>query len=220
MLELTNVNKIFKNGKRQSHILHDINLKVNKNDFLAIMGPSGAGKSTLLNIIGLLDKNFTGQYMFDGIEVNNLLPEKQNRFRNSNVGFVFQNFKLISQITVKDNIMLPLIYSHIEEKKAIDEVKRSLDSVNLSPYLKSYPSDLSGGQKQRVAIARALIMKPKLLIADEPTGALDSNTSKQILQLFIDLNKSANVTIVMVTHDAEIAKLANRTVHVVDGKIT
>ncbi|BDZ29635.1 ABC transporter ATP-binding protein [Lactiplantibacillus sp. WILCCON 0030] len=218
MISIKNLNKYYKQGNNSVHILKDISFDVTAGEFVSIMGPSGSGKSTLINIIGFLDDSFKGSYSFKDQETSVLNKASRSNLRNRSVGFIFQNFKLINNLTVAENIALPLLYRgapHLEIEQRTNEI---LEKVNLLKFKEEYPLMLSGGQQQRVSIARALINNPKFLIADEPTGALDSITSQDILNIFIRLNR-IGTTIIMVTHDKKVAEKSQRILHIVDGSI-
>ncbi|MGT2932534.1 ABC transporter ATP-binding protein [Streptococcus catagoni] len=219
LIKLQNISKSYKNGDQKLHVLKGINLTVCQGEFLAIMGPSGSGKSTLMNIIGLLDKPSTGDYRLNGKEVKKLNDRKLARLRNKEIGFVFQQFFLLSRLTALQNVELPLIYAGVSVLKRKDLAQQYLEKVELSKRMKHLPSELSGGQKQRVAIARALVNNPSIILADEPTGALDTQTGQQIMQLLTTLNKEGK-TIIMVTHEPEIADFATRKIVIRDGEIT
>lgn len=218
MITLQNISKIYKTGKEDFYALRDVSLTVEKGDFLAIRGASGSGKTTLLNMIGCMDRCSEGLYLLEGKSVKLLSDEELSRIRNEKIGFVLQDFGLINQQTVLYNVMLPALFSKLSlgdaRKKAIDALKQ----VGLSDQLKKRVNQLSGGQRQRVAIARAIIMNPSILLADEPTGQLDSETGKQIMDLLSALNEQG-ITIILVTHDAAVASYAKRVVTVADGKL-
>ncbi|BDR55605.1 ABC transporter ATP-binding protein [Xylocopilactobacillus apis] len=218
MIDLSEVNKSYKQGKEDYQVLYDINLKINEGEFVAIMGPSGSGKSTLIDIIGFLDQKFKGEYVFDDVKVNKLSRKEHAKLRNKSVGFIFQNFKLINNQNVGENIALPLLYAGSKRKEILKRVNEVLDQVGLKGSYHKMPKNLSGGQQQRVAIARAIVGKPNFLVADEPTGALDSATSKEIIELFKALNENGT-TIIMVTHDEKVANQAHRLVNILDGRI-
>ncbi|MCO7128202.1 ABC transporter ATP-binding protein [Sporolactobacillus shoreicorticis] len=219
MIRLERLNKFYQQGDEKIHVLKDVSLQIQQGEFVAIMGPSGSGKSTLINIIGFLDHQFMGQYRFKGESMIDQSLSDYARLRNQNVGFVFQNFKLISNLSVAENVGLPLLYAGHRRKNIADQVNDVLSSVNLQGVGAKLPMQLSGGQQQRVAIARALITRPSFLLADEPTGALDSHTSQEILKLFIDLNHKSRSTIIMVTHDFQVARLSQRIIRILDGRI-
>ena len=219
LMELSGITKSYQNGEQELQVLKGIDLTVKEGEFLAIMGPSGSGKSTLMNIIGLLDKPTSGQYTLAGQAVERLTPKEQARVRNEELGFVFQQFFLLSKLNAQDNVELPLIYAGIGGSQRRKLAQQYLERVELSDRSKHLPSELSGGQKQRVAIARALVNNPSIILADEPTGALDTKTSNQILALLTQLNEEGK-TIIMVTHEPEIADYAKRKIVIRDGEIT
>ncbi|WP_125588243.1 ABC transporter ATP-binding protein [Companilactobacillus jidongensis] len=214
MLKISNVGKSY----GQFKVLQDIDLEVADGEFLAIMGPSGSGKSTLINILGLLDQDYTGEYLLNDKSYKDTSDNFLSRIRGDQLGFVFQNFKLLTTYNVYENIEIPLVYSKTEQHNKLERVEAVIEQVGLAGKEKSRPSELSGGQQQRVAIARAIVNRPKLIIADEPTGALDTKTSKEIMDIFTKLNQ-AGTTIIMVTHDEEVAQYAMRTVYIRDGKL-
>ncbi|NQN54690.1 ABC transporter ATP-binding protein [Streptococcus suis] len=219
LIRLTNINKSYKNGDQELRVLKDIDLEVEEGEFLAIMGPSGSGKSTLMNIIGLLDRSSSGNYWLEGEEVSQLSEKKLASVRNDQIGFVFQQFFLLSKLNALQNVELPLIYAGVPSAKRKKLAKQYLEKVELAERMTHLPSELSGGQKQRVAIARALVNTPAIILADEPTGALDTKTGQQIMELLIELNNEGK-TIIMVTHEPEIAAYAKRTIVLRDGVIT
>ena len=219
MIKLKNISRSFKSGSNTIHVLKNINLSVSEGDFISIMGPSGSGKSTLINILGFIDREYEGNYTFQNSDFKKISDNKLASIRNKTVGFVFQNFKLIQNNTIFENVEVPLIYSNKNKKERQKLVKKVLESVGLEDKEKELPKNLSGGQQQRVAIARAIVNKPKFLIADEPTGALDSNTSKDIMDIFINLNSQFDTTIVLVTHDIEVAQKTERIIRIIDGEI-
>ena len=219
LIKLTNINKSYRNGDQELRVLKDIDLEVEEGEFLAIMGPSGSGKSTLMNIIGLLDRSSSGNYWLEGEEVSQLSEKKLSSVRNDQTGFVFQQFFLLSKLNALQNVELPLIYAGVPSAKRKKLAKQYLEKVELAERMTHLPSELSGGQKQRVAIARALVNTPAIILADEPTGALDTKTGQQIMELLIELNNEGK-TIIMVTHEPEIAAYAKRTIVLRDGVIT
>lgn len=219
MIELKKINRYFKNSNESNHILKDIDIHINEGEFIAIMGPSGSGKSTLINILGFIDRGYEGEYFFNNENYQKSSDNKLAEIRNHTVGFVFQNFKLIQNNTILENVSIPLIYNGIGGKERKNKVLDSLQDVGLNGKEDLLPNKLSGGQQQRVAIARAIINNPKFIIADEPTGALDSKTSQDIMELFIKLNKKKRTTIIMVTHDRNIAVKADRIIHILDGRV-
>jgi len=218
MLELKSLHKSYKMGSNYLHVLKGINFKVNEGELVAIMGSSGSGKSTLLNILGMLDSADKGSYFLDKIEIKNLDETKAAKYRNEFLGFVFQSFNLINYKNAVENVALPLYYRGISRKKRQTEALNFLQKVGLSNWSKHLPSELSGGQKQRVAIARALVSNPKVLLADEPTGALDSKTSNEVMSIIQKINNEGK-TILVVTHEEEIAKMCKRVVKLKDGLI-
>ena len=208
MIELKKINRHFKNGDETNHILKDIDIHIDEGEFIAIMGPSGSGKSTLINILGFIDRGYEGDYLFNGDNYKKASDNRLATIRNLTVGFVFQNFKLIQNNTILENVSIPLIYNGMSSKDRKAKVLKGLEDVGLHQKEDLLPNKLSGGQQQRVAIARAIINEPKFIIADEPTGALDSKTSKDIMDLFVSLNKEKGTTMIMVTHDREVANKA------------
>ena len=219
LIELKGINKTYKNGDQELRVLKDINLEVEEGEFVAIMGPSGSGKSTLMNVIGLLDRPTSGEYFLEGQEVGNLSEKKLARVRNEQIGFVFQQFFLLSKLNAFQNVELPLIYAGVHPAKRKEIAEQYLEKVELGSRMHHLPSELSGGQKQRVAIARALVNQPAIVLADEPTGALDTKTGEQIMDLLTKLNQEGK-TIIMVTHEPEIAAFANRRIVIRDGVIS
>ena len=219
MIKLTNINKYYRQGDHRFHVLHDINLTVDQGEFVAIIGESGSGKSTLINIIGFLDDDFTGTYFYEGQPIHNYTRKQFSRLRNQNVGFAFQNFKLLREATVAENVALPLLYAGNRRREISDRVTAVLDRVGLHGYEDQLPQNMSGGQQQRVSIARAIIGYPHFLIADEPTGALDTETSQEIMDLFKRLNQDEGTTIIMVTHDPHVAAQCERVVKIIDGRV-
>lgn len=218
MIEINNISKVFRTSEVETVALNHVDLEVKEGEFVAIMGPSGCGKSTLLNILGLLDNPTDGSYKLLGQEVADLKEKERTRVRKGKLGFVFQSFNLIDELNVYENVELPLTYLGVkagERKRMVDDI---LKRMNISHRAKHFPQQLSGGQQQRVAIARALVGKPAILLTDEPTGALDVNSGKEVLKLFENLNQMGN-TIVMITHDLNVAKHAGRVVRIVDGEI-
>lgn len=216
MIKLAHINKYYQVGENKLHVLKDISLEVKKGEFLAILGPSGSGKSTLMNIIGCMDVSDEGEYYLDGMAIHQTKEKNLVQVRNQKIGFIFQKYHLIQTYDVKQNIVMPLIMRGMTLKEAFDESKEIIEMLGLSERLEHRPRELSGGQQQRVAIARALVGNPAVLLADEPTGALDSGSGAEVLKLFKRLNDMGN-TIVMITHDQEVAKHAERTVRIVDG---
>ncbi|MDO5018498.1 MAG: ABC transporter ATP-binding protein [Lagierella massiliensis] len=219
MIQVKKVNKIYIAGEEKLHVLKDVSFNVQKGEFVGIMGESGSGKSTLMNIIGFIDRKFSGNYIFNGKSVKNLSDDEMSNLRNRSVGFVFQNFNLIENYTVKENVELPLLYGGESPSKVLDRVKEALDSVGILDKIEKYPGQLSGGQKQRVAIARAIVHKPYFLLADEPTGALDSVTSIEIMDIFKKLNSENNTTVIMVTHDRSLKSYCSKVLFMKDGDL-
>ena len=199
--------------------MKDVSFDVNEGEFVGIMGESGSGKSTLMNIIGFMDNKYEGEYLFDNKSIRELNDDKLSKIRNKSVGFVFQNFNLIDNYTVRENIELPLLYAGESRKNTREIVLQALESVGIPEKIDKYPTQLSGGQKQRVAIARAIVHKPKFILADEPTGALDSITSKEIMDIFQRLNKENKTTIIMVTHDRSLSSYCSKVLFMVDGNL-
>ena len=219
LIELKNINKSYRNGDQELQVLKDISLEVEEGEFVAIMGPSGSGKSTLMNIIGMLDRPTTGEYHLGNEEVAKLGDKKLAKVRNKQIGFVFQQFFLLSKLNALQNVELPLIYAGVGQSKRKSLAEQFLTKVELDTRMHHLPSELSGGQKQRVAIARALVNNPSLILADEPTGALDTKTGEQIMELLTELNREGK-TIIMVTHEPEIAAYAKRQIVIRDGIIS
>ena len=218
MIKTDSISKVFRTEEVETHALMDVTLDVKKGEFVAIMGPSGCGKSTLLNILGLLDKPTTGGYVLDGTDMTVLSEQERNVYRRGTLNFIFQSFNLIDELTVEENIELPLLYMKVpasERKHRIEDALKRMDMVHRS---KHFPSQLSGGQQQRTAIARAIVMQPKLILADEPTGNLDSKNGQEVMMLLRELHKEGT-TIVMVTHSARDASYADRIVNLFDGRV-
>lgn len=218
VIELKNVYKEYRNEDLVTPVLHDINFKISKGEFVAIMGPSGSGKSTLMHILGFLDKITSGQYMFDGRDVSTLEDDELALMRGSSVGFVFQAFHLLPRTTILENVMLPLVYTNVSEKERIKRATAALESVGLSHRLQYTPGQLSGGEKQRAAIARALVNNPSVIFADEPTGNLDSKSGLQVMRILQKLNEEGH-TVILVTHEKYTAEHAKRILRVSDGHI-
>lgn len=219
LIDLRNINKTYRNGDQELKVLKNINLTVEEGEFVAIMGPSGSGKSTLMNIIGMLDRPTTGEYFLGNEDVANLGDKKLAKVRNNQIGFVFQQFFLLSKLNALQNVELPLIYAGASQGSRKNLAKQYLEKVDLGTRMTHLPSELSGGQKQRVAIARALVNNPSIILADEPTGALDTKTGEQIMELLTELNAEGK-TIIMVTHEPEIAAYAKRQIVIRDGVIS
>ena len=218
MIHLQDINKTYF-GAQPLHVLKGINLDIDKGEFVSIMGASGSGKSTLLNILGILDNYDSGEYTLAGTLIKDLSERRAAEYRNKMIGFIFQSFNLISFKTAVENVELPLFYQGVSRKKRYALAMDYLDRLGLLDWADHYPNELSGGQKQRVAIARALITHPQIILADEPTGALDSKTSVEVMQLLKQLNKEEGMTIVVVTHESGVANETNKIVHIKDGII-
>ncbi|WP_414378027.1 ABC transporter ATP-binding protein [Synechococcus sp. H60.2] len=218
VVRMVGVNKIYPLPEGSFQALYDIDLVIEAGEHCAIMGPSGSGKSTLMNLMGCLDRPSSGRYWLDGVEVSTLTDRELARIRNQKIGFVFQQFHLLPVLTALENVMLPLAYAGIPEPEQRRRAKQALEQVGLGSKLHQRPAQLSGGQQQRVAIARAIVNRPQLLLADEPTGALDSHTSQEVLNLFAELHRQG-ITLVVVTHDLEVAQAAQRIIRLGDGRL-
>ncbi len=218
IIELKNITKFFTIGEVEVQALRGIDLLINRGEYVALMGPSGSGKSTLMNILGCLDTPTSGKYMLNNTDVSNLTDNQLAEIRNKEIGFVFQTFNLLSRSTALDNVALPLVYAGFSKKERIDKAEKSLLSVGLSDRMDHKPNELSGGQRQRVAIARALINNPSIILADEPTGNLDTKTSYEIMELMETIHQKGN-TVIVVTHEEDIARRAKRIVRLRDGVI-
>ncbi len=218
MIKAKNLNKTFRTEEIETLALRDASFEVNDGEFIAIMGPSGCGKSTLLNILGLLDNPTSGSYEIDGREVATLKEKERTSIRKGQIGFVFQNFNLIDELTIEENVELPLQYLGIKSSQRKEMVKTALKRMNISHRAKHFPQQLSGGQQQRAAIARAVVMRPKLILADEPTGNLDSKNGREVMELLTELNREGT-TVIMVTHSKHDASYAHRVINLFDGKI-
>lgn len=218
MIQLSNVTKSYEVAEETFDVLSEVDLVIGKGEYMSIMGPSGSGKSTLMNIIGCLDHPTSGQYLFQGMELSAAKDQELAVIRNRSIGFVFQQFYLLPRLNARRNVELPMIYAGISQKERKERAEMALEKVGLADRMKHMPNELSGGQKQRVAIARAIVNEPKLILADEPTGALDSKTSGSIMEQFTKLNEEGT-TVVLVTHEEEIAAYTNRIVVVRDGRL-
>lgn len=218
MIELTNIIKSYKVGHDTLDVLKNINLTIKRGEFVAIMGPSGSGKSTLMNVIGCLDNPTSGTYLLDQEDISAYKDEMLAKVRNLSIGFVFQQFQLLPRLTALKNVELPMVYAGLKKKEREERAQKVLEKVGLGDRMNHLPNELSGGQKQRVAIARSIVNDPKIILADEPTGALDSKTSTSIMEQFLQLNKEG-ATVILVTHEQEVAEYANRIITVRDGII-
>ncbi|MGJ3250171.1 MAG: ABC transporter ATP-binding protein [Elainellaceae cyanobacterium] len=218
IIRLETIFKIYGSGNTEVRALSDVNLTVEEGEYCAIMGPSGSGKSTVMNIIGCLDRPTKGRYYLDGVDVAHLDDTELAHIRNRKIGFVFQQFHLLPQLTAVENVMLPMVYGGVSSDERHDRAAEALTRVGLGNRLNNRPTQLSGGQQQRVAIARAIVNRPVLLLADEPTGALDTHTTQEVMGIFAELNASG-ITVVMVTHEAEVARLTQRIVWFRDGEV-
>ena len=219
MIDIKELCKYYLVGDERVRALDHATLHIYPHEFVSIIGPSGSGKSTLMNIIGCLDIADAGSYHLDNLPIEAYSENELARIRNEKIGFVFQQYNLIPKLTAEENVELPLIYQKVPKAERQKRVKQALEKVNMLPRAKHLPTELSGGQQQRVSIARAIVTNPKLILADEPTGALDSKTSREIIDIFHELHAQGN-TIVVITHDNDIAKQAQRSIHILDGKIT
>ena len=218
MIKAVNLTKVFRTESVETTALNGVNLEINKGEFLAIMGPSGCGKSTLLNLLGLLDNPTSGELWFLDEEVSRYTENNRTDLRNGNWGFVFQSFNLIDELTVFENVELPLLYAGVPMKERVTRVNAALDRMQIAHRTEHYPQQLSGGQQQRVAIARAIVTNPQIILADEPTGNLDSVNGNEVMNLLLELNKEGS-TVVMVTHSEENARMASRLIRMMDGNI-
>ena len=219
MIELIDVSKVYQIGDERVRALDHASMHIYPHEFVSIIGPSGSGKSTLMNIVGCLDTADDGLYRLDGVPIEDYTENELARVRNEKIGFVFQNFNLIAKMSAEENVELPLIYQGVKRAERQIRVREALERVGLSKRAKHQPTELSGGQQQRVAIARALVTRPSLILADEPTGNLDSRTTKDIMEIFHSLHEQGN-TIVLITHDNDVARQAKRVIHILDGKLT
>jgi putative ABC transport system ATP-binding protein len=218
MLKMTQVSKIYRTDTIETHALSSVDVEVRRGEFVSLMGPSGCGKTTFLNVAGLLDTFESGTYLLDGEDVSRLKDSAMSRIRNEKIGFIFQSFNLIPDLSVFDNVDVPLRYRGMAGKQRREVIEEALNTVGLTARLKHFPSQLSGGQQQRVAIARALVGKPGLILADEPTGNLDSRMAAEIMELLTQIN-GEGTTVVMVTHDPSLAERAEREIHLLDGRV-
>ncbi|WP_199328008.1 ABC transporter ATP-binding protein [Cylindrospermum sp. FACHB-282] len=218
IIRLENVFKVYSSGETEVRALNDVNLMIEKGEYCAIMGPSGSGKSTAMNIIGCLDRPSSGHYYLDNLDVAQINDRELARIRNKKLGFVFQQFHLLTQLSALENVMLPMVYGGVKPDERRDRAADALKQVGLSNRLHNKPTQLSGGQQQRVAIARAIVNRPVVLLADEPTGALDSRTTQEVLDIFTELNASG-ITVVMVTHESDVARQTKRIVWFRDGEV-
>ena len=219
MIEMQNITKTYEMGTQAVHALRGVDLRIEEGEFLAIMGPSGSGKSTLMNIIGCLDTPTGGSYSLDEVDVSQMSDDDLARIRNKRVGFVFQQFNLLSRTPAIKQVALPLMYAGAGRRERIQRAQEALQAVGLGDRMDHRPDELSGGQQQRVAIARALVTRPSIILADEPTGNLDTTSGEEILEIFKDLNARDDITVIFVTHDPEVAEYAKRTVLLRDGLI-
>ena len=219
MIDLKDITKVYQIGEEKIYALNHVDLHIAPQEFVSVIGPSGSGKSTLMNIIGLLDTADAGVYTLDGIPINEYSENALVGVRNRKIGFVFQNFNLIAKLSAEENVELPLIYAGTPVRERSRRVEQALEKVGLSSRAKHMPTELSGGQQQRVAIARALVTDPSVILADEPTGNLDSHTSAEIMEILEELNDQGK-TVVLITHDNDIAKRAKRSIHILDGKLS
>lgn len=218
LIELKDINKTYNNGQ-PLHVLKGINLNIEKGEFVSIMGASGSGKSTLLNILGILDNYDTGTYTLGGTLIKDLSEKQAADYRNHMIGFIFQSFNLISFKTAVENVELPLYYQGVPRRRRHEMAMEYLEKLGLTPWATHFPNEMSGGQKQRVAIARAIITSPQIILADEPTGALDSKTSVEVMQLLKKLNEEEGITIIVVTHESGVANETDKIIHIKDGVI-
>ncbi len=218
VIEMKGVKRIYQLGPQEIQALRGVDLKIDHGEYVAIMGPSGSGKSTLMNLIGCLDRPTDGQYLLDGLPVEAMSEDQLAEVRNRKIGFVFQTFNLLARTTALQNVELPLVYARMSRAERRNQAEEALTAVGLGDRMNHQPNELSGGQRQRVAIARALVNRPSILLADEPTGNLDTQTGREILDLFHELHSSGN-SIIMVTHEDDVAKEAQRVIHIRDGRI-
>ena len=219
MIDLRDVTKVYQIGDEKVYALNHVTMHIYPKEFVSVIGPSGSGKSTLMNIIGCLDTPNAGIYLLDGIPIDDYTEKQLAKVRNRKIGFIFQNFNLIPKLSAEENVELPLIYGGVRASERSQRVRVALEKVGLTQRAHHLPTELSGGQQQRVAIARALVTNPSLLLADEPTGNLDSRTSREIMDILHDLHEQGN-TVVLITHDNDIARQAKRSVHILDGRLS
>ena len=219
LIDVKNIKKSYLVGDMNLNILKGISLEVERGEFVAIMGPSGSGKSTFMNILGCLDKPTSGRYVLDGVDVSKMKPDQLAKIRNKKIGFVFQGFNLLSRTSAVENVELPMIYAGVPAEERFERAKKALEKVGLKERMFHQPSQLSGGQQQRVAIARAIVNEAPIIFADEPTGNLDTKMSIEIMRLFLKLNEEMGRTIILVTHEEDIAQYSKRILRVVDGEI-
>jgi putative ABC transport system ATP-binding protein len=217
MIEIENITKVYQMGETEVRALNGVSLKIDDGEWVAITGPSGSGKSTLMAILGCLDSPTSGSYQLDGTDVAKMRDDQLAKVRNQKIGFVFQQFNLLARTSALENVELPLLYSSLNHRR--EKAKAALEAVGLGDRITHRPNELSGGQQQRVAIARALVTEPSIILADEPTGNLDSKTGKEIMELFGDLHKTRGITVIFVTHDPAIAANAQRVIHLMDGMV-
>ncbi|MDA8162765.1 MAG: ABC transporter ATP-binding protein [Desulfobacteraceae bacterium] len=220
LIEVKGLNKVYKSGDVEVHALRDVSLTIDLGAFIAVMGPSGSGKSTFMNMIGCLDQPTSGSYLLDGVDVGGLDGNELAEIRNKKLGFIFQGFNLLPRTKLVENVGLPMLYAGVGAQKRRQMALKALEAVGLSDKAGSYPNQLSGGQQQRAAIARALVNNAPIILADEPTGNLDTKTSYEIMKLFVRLNKDLNVTVILVTHEPDIAAFARRIIKFSDGRVT
>ena len=219
MIDLQDITKVYQIGDEKVYALDHVTMHIYPKEFVSVIGPSGSGKSTLMNVIGCLDTADAGVYRLEGIPIEDYSERQLAKVRNEKIGFIFQNFNLIPKLTAEENVELPLIYGGVRTSERTARVREALEKVGLSQRARHLPTELSGGQQQRVAIARALVTRPSLLLADEPTGNLDSRTSREIMEILHDLHEQGN-TVVLITHDNDIARQAKRSLHILDGRLT
>lgn len=219
LIDVRHLNRFYSLGEVTVHALSDVTTTIEQGSFVAIMGPSGSGKSTFMNILGCLDRPTSGRYLLEGVPVEKMQRDELAEIRNRKIGFVFQNFNLLARVSAADNVKLPLLYSDGLVGNADDMATKALETVGLADRIQSLPSQLSGGQQQRVAIARAIVNHPRIILADEPTGALDTRTSNQIMKIFRDLNGTHSITVMVVTHSDEVAAYADRIIRFRDGRL-